>query len=355
MVENAIIITAGMLDDIHAKTTHGLIRGTDRFKIVGVIDRNHAGKDAGEVIDGRHRNIPVYEDFDDFKTHSPEKARFCIIGVATKGGVIPPEMRVTIKEAIQSGFGIINGLHEFVSEIKELKELADQQGVELIDIRKPRPRSQLRFWSGEIYRIPSPIIAVLGVDCAVGKRTTARMLVQSMKEAGVSADMIFTGQTGWLCGIKHGFIFDATYNDFISGEVEAALLSCYDDGHPEVIFIEGQSGLRNPSGPCGSEFLLSGNAKGVILQVVPHRINFKGFENMDAPLPGVNDEIDLIKMYGSRVIGITVNTEHLSKEESYAAKKKLEKETGLPVSLPMYEGVVPLVASLKEYVKNYKS
>ncbi|HEX9650839.1 MAG TPA: DUF1611 domain-containing protein [Cyclobacteriaceae bacterium] len=354
MKSNAIIITAGILDDIHAKTTHGLVRGTDKFNIVGVIDSNHAGKDAGEVIDGKKRNIPVFRDFEDFRNKSPQKAELCIIGVATKGGRIPAEMRDVIKEAISSGYGIVNGLHEFVSEIKELKELAGEKGVELIDIRKPRPRNELRFWSGEIYRILSPIIAVLGVDCAVGKRTTSRMLVQSMKDVGINAEMIYTGQTGWLCGIKHGFIFDATYNDFISGEVEAALLSCYDDQKPEVIFIEGQSGLRNPSGPCGSEFLLSGNAKGSILQVVPHRKNFKGFENLNCSLPSATDEIALIKMYNSEVIGITVNTEHLTKEESFQAKTQLEKETRLPVALPLFEGVEPLVPALVEYVKNYK-
>jgi uncharacterized NAD-dependent epimerase/dehydratase family protein len=263
-------------------------------------------------------------------------------------------MRGVIKEAIEMGYGIVNGLHEFVGEIKELRELADKNGVEIIDIRKPRHRSKLRFWSGEIYRIPSPIIAILGVDCAVGKRTTSRMLVQAMKEKEINADMIYTGQTGWLCGIKHGFIFDATYNDFISGEVEAVLLECYEDGKPEVIFIEGQSGLRNPSGPCGSEFLLSGNARGTILQVVPYRKNFKGFEKLNCQLPSVTDEIKLIKMYGSDVIGLSVNTEHLSKEESIKAKKELENQTGLPVALPMFEGVEPLVPAIKDYIKNYK-
>ena len=46
---NAIIITGGLLDTNNAKTAHGLIRGTDRFNIVGVVDSIHAVKDAGVV------------------------------------------------------------------------------------------------------------------------------------------------------------------------------------------------------------------------------------------------------------------------------------------------------------------
>lgn len=354
MKSNAIVITAGMLDDIHAKTTHGLLRASDRFNIVGIIDAKHAGKDASDVVERVSAKVPVYADFDDFLKRSAEPAEYCIIGVATKGGIIPPDMKQVIKEAITNGFGIINGLHEFVSEIEELKQLANAKKVKLLDIRKPRSRKELRFWSGEVYRIPSPIIAVLGLDCAVGKRTTSRMLVKAMKDIDFNAEMIFTGQTGWLSGIKHGFIFDATYNDFISGEVEAALLACYDDGNPDVIFIEGQSALRNPSGPCGSEFLLSGNAKATILQVVPSRSNFKGFENMNCPLPNINDEIELIRMYNSSVLGITINSEHLSKDEAFAEKSRIESETGLPVALPFFEGVEPLVPSLQKYIKNYK-
>ena len=56
---NAIILTAGYLDSPSGKTAHGLIRGTDRFDILAVIDEKHAGKDAGEMLDGKRRNIPI--------------------------------------------------------------------------------------------------------------------------------------------------------------------------------------------------------------------------------------------------------------------------------------------------------
>ena len=57
---NAIVLTAGYLDSDNGKTAHGLIRGTERFNILGIIDDKVAGRDAGEVLDGKRRDIPVF-------------------------------------------------------------------------------------------------------------------------------------------------------------------------------------------------------------------------------------------------------------------------------------------------------
>ena len=47
-MNNAIVLTNGLLKSLDAKTAHGLIRGTERFTIKGVIDcAATAGKDAG--------------------------------------------------------------------------------------------------------------------------------------------------------------------------------------------------------------------------------------------------------------------------------------------------------------------
>ncbi len=49
----ALVICDGYFDTPVGKTAHGLVRGTDRYRVVGVIDRAHAGRDAGEVLDGK--------------------------------------------------------------------------------------------------------------------------------------------------------------------------------------------------------------------------------------------------------------------------------------------------------------
>ena len=82
---SAICLSGGLLDSDHAKTTHGLIRGSSRFSIAAVIDKQFGGKDAGEVLDGLHRDIPVYSSVQDFIDRDGQ-AEYCIVGVATEGG-----------------------------------------------------------------------------------------------------------------------------------------------------------------------------------------------------------------------------------------------------------------------------
>jgi uncharacterized NAD-dependent epimerase/dehydratase family protein len=347
---NAIIITAGYLDSNSGKTAHGLIRGTDRYKIVGVIDQKSAGKDAGEVLDGKNRNIPVYATVEEFAKTSKQTAKYCVIGVATKGGVIPDSLRAILKDGLVHGYGLVNGLHEYISDIPELADFARSRGLEIIDVRKPKKFKDLHFWSGKIKNVHCPKIAVLGTDCALGKRTTTRFLTEAMKKAGYRAEMIYTGQTGWMQGAKYGFVFDSTLNDFISGEMEHAIVQCWEEAKPDIIFIEGQSSLRNPSGPAGAEWIVSGDANAVVLQHNPPRKQYKDMEYYPAYIPEIKDEIALIKIYGAPTVALTVNTYKMTEKEArdYAAQK--EKELGIPVILPLEDGVDRLVAVFKDMI-----
>jgi uncharacterized NAD-dependent epimerase/dehydratase family protein len=347
----AIVITGGYLDTISAKTAHGLIRGTERFEIVGVVDEKSAGKDAGEVLDGKKRNIPVYTSIAEFAKRSSAKAKYCIVGVATKGGVIPDSLRAMLREGIENGYGIVNGLHEYVSDIPELASLAREKGVEIVDVRKPKRFRDLHFWSGKIKSVKCPKIAVLGTDCALGKRTTTRMLVEAMNKAGYRAEMIYTGQTGWMQGARYGFIFDSTLNDFISGELEHAVVKCWEEAKPDIIFIEGQSALRNPSGPCGSELIVSADATAVVLQHNPPRKQYKDMEFYPAYLPDPKDEIALIKIYGAPTVALTLNTSKMTVAEAREYAGRYEKELGIPVVLPLEDGVDRLISVFKEMVE----
>jgi uncharacterized NAD-dependent epimerase/dehydratase family protein len=348
---NAIVITGGYLDTYSAKTAHGLIRGSDRFSIVALVDDKQTGKDAGEILDGKKRNIPIYATITDFKT-SGVKARYCIVGVATKGGVIPDSLREMLREALENGLSIVNGLHEYVSDIIELASLANQRGLEIIDVRKPKKVKDLHFWSGRIKEVKCPKIAVLGTDCALGKRTTTRFLVEAMSRAGYKAEMVYTGQTGWMQGAKYGFVFDSTLNDFISGEMEHAVVTCYHEAKPDIIFIEGQSSLRNPSGPAGSEWIVSADADAVVLQHNPARKQYKDMEFYPAYLPELKDEIALIKIYGAPTVAVTVNSAKMTETEARQAAEKYSKELGIPAILPIEDGVDSLVPIFEALIKN---
>jgi uncharacterized NAD-dependent epimerase/dehydratase family protein len=351
MVNNkAIVLTDGLLMTSDAKTAHGLIRGTERFNIIGLVDGEaNAGKDAGVLLDGKHRDIPVFATMD-AAIGQLEKVDYLIIGVATVGGILPKNMLALIYEAVKKGISVVNGLHEYLNDKPDLVTIAASTGAELIDVRKPKSRADLHFWSGAIFNVNAPIVAVIGMDCAMGKRTTARMLKQACIMDGMKAEMIYTGQTGWLQGGKYGFIFDSTLNDFVSGELEHAIVSCWNEKQPDIIFLEGQSSLRNPSGPCGLELLISGNAKHVVLIFAPKR---KFFDNEAhwGQIPSVASEIELIEKLGSKVIAVAVNTENCTDEEAYAFQKEYTASLGLPVLLPIQEGVAPVIPLLKALMR----
>ena len=343
----AIVITQGLFATNKAKTAHGLVRDSSRYRILAVIDSASAEQDAGTVLDGTPRGIPIYASIADFRRQSPESAEHCLVGVAGKGGRIPPGMLEVVTEALRAGMNVVSGLHEFMGDVPELQALAEAQHLTITDIRRPKPKDQLAFWTGDIRQVRSLKLAVLGIDCNIGKRTTARLMLHALRDAKISTEMIYTGQTGWMQGNRYGFIFDSTYNDFISGELEAAMLRCYREAQPDVILLEGQSSLRNPSGPGGAEFLLSGQARHVVLQCAPGRTHYSGFEEEGWQLPSVTSEVELIRHYGSEVIALTLNTEGLSAEEARRYQQQLQQELNLPVLLPIEEGLDALVEVIR--------
>lgn len=331
----AVILTNGKLDHPDAKTAHGLIRGTERFDITGVIDNHNKGRDAGEVLDGIHRNIPVFRDLDAYIVKQGFPPDYAIIGVALSGGGLNDEWQDIAVEILEQGVSLVNGMHMHLSTIPKFQEIAASNGTKIIDIRKPKNFDQMHFWSGKIYQMKIPRIAVLGTDCAIGKRTTSRLIVETCKAGGINAEMIYTGQTGWLQGNPHGFILDATLNDFVSGEIEAAIVACEKETRPDLIVVEGQSGLRNPLGPCGSELIVSGNIKGVVLQHAPFRRYIDDAEDLGCLLPDLDNEIKLVEMYGSRVIAIALNGEGGCRNELLMEQKIVEDRLKIPVILPL--------------------
>ncbi|MDQ2656109.1 MAG: DUF1611 domain-containing protein [Bacteroidota bacterium] len=351
MKSNAIVITGGKLDTISAKTAHGLIRGTDRFNIVGVIDSGQPGKDAGEVLDGKKRDIPVYASIAEFRKTSPVPATYCVVGLATKGGVIPDSLRSELHEALENGYSLINGLHEFVSDIPELAELARKKGVEIVDVRKPKKFKDLHFWSGKIKEVKCPRVAVLGTDCALGKRTTTKFLVDAMRRAGYKAEMVYTGQTGWMQGARYGFVFDSTLNDFISGEMEHAVHTCYMEEKPDIIFIEGQSSLRNPSGPAGAEWICSADANAVVLQHNPARKHYKDMDFYPALVAQPEEEIELIRIYGAPTVAVTINTAKMDVAVAREYARETQTKLRIPVILPLEDGVDDLVPVFEAMIK----
>jgi uncharacterized NAD-dependent epimerase/dehydratase family protein len=346
----AIVLCDGRLRSINGKTAHGLVRGSDRFRIVAVVDPPTSGRDAGEVVDGVRRGIPIRASVAEAIECAAERPRFAIVGVATSGGRFTPDLRESLEEALACGLSVVNGLHERAADHPELAAAAARSGAEIFDIRRPPATRELRFWTGEVLEVPTPRIAVLGTDCAIGKRTTTRLLVEECRNSGIGAEWISTGQTGWLQGAPFGILLDAIPNDFVAGEIEGAVLACARERRTDVIFLEGQSSLRNPSGPCGPELILSAGARGVILQHAPGREFFEGLEERRVAIPPLWEEIEMIGLYGARVLGLTLNGERVSRRELEAHRAGLSAEFDLPVCLPLEEGVAELIPAIRAFL-----
>ena len=355
MKESAVVLANHTFMTSNGKTAHGLVRGSDRFRVVAIVDPALAGRDAGEVLDGRPAGIPVVADLDEAIALEDSPPKWCVIGFATHGGRLLPELHTLVLEAVDKGLGIVNGLHDATSDDAEIAAAARGRGVELIDLRKRKPTHELHFWKGDIHGVRAPRLAVLGTDCALGKRTTTRLVVEAMNRAGVRTEMVYTGQTGWLQGARYGIVLDSIVNDFVCGELEHAIVRCDRETEPDLMVIEGQSSLRNPSGPCGAEMLLSAAARGVVLQHAPGREFFDGYETMGLAMPSLESEIELIRLYGSETIAVTLNSNDCTPEQLDRFRAEHREKLGIPVVEPLTEGVEALVPAIHGFVERERS
>ncbi len=61
----ALVYCEGAFNTTNGKTAHGLVRFTERYEVISVIDSRYAGRDAGEILDGRGNGIPVSASVDE--------------------------------------------------------------------------------------------------------------------------------------------------------------------------------------------------------------------------------------------------------------------------------------------------
>jgi len=203
--------------------------------------------------------------------------------------------------------------------------------VRIQDVRKPRDKKELRMFSGRINEVTCPRIAVLGTDCAIGKRTTATILTRTLNEHGAKAVMVGTGQTGLIQGARYGIALDAVPSQFCAGELEATIVEAFENENPDVIIIEGQGSLSHPAFSSSAFILRGACPTGVILQHAPGRSHRCDFEEMEMPTPAT--EIHMLQAFAdTKVIGLTINHENMTDDEVSAAIIRYERELGIPAT-----------------------
>jgi uncharacterized NAD-dependent epimerase/dehydratase family protein len=239
------------------------------------------------------------------------------------------------------------GLHEFFSEDPELSALAEANGCRIRDVRKPPPRETLRFFDGRIEAVDSFRVAVLGTDSAVGKRTTAWKIVQGLEARGHSVELVGTGQTAWLQGARYGVVLDSLVNDFVTGEIEHAVWSAWNERHPSYIVVEGQGSLMNPAYPGGFEILAAARPDVIVLQHAPARQTYDGFPRYT--LHPLWTQIEALELLADKpVVAVTINHEGISLEDIPLICTTIARETRVPVCDVLVEGPGPVVDAILE-------
>jgi uncharacterized NAD-dependent epimerase/dehydratase family protein len=338
----AIVYCEANFGAVDGKTANGLVRHSEKYDIVAVIDSDKAGLDSGVVLGDGPNAIPIVFDLEAGLAHADHVPDHFILGIARSSGMLSDHERALVLKAIGLGMDIVSGLHEFLADDPEFAAASAANGVLIRDVRKPRATKDLRVFSGRISEVECPRIAILGTDCAIGKRSTATVLTQALREQGLKAVMVGTGQTGLMQGARYGVALDAVPTQFCAGELEATIVEAYEAEKPDVIIIEGQGALSHPAFSTSSFILRGGCPQAVILQHAPGRAHRCDFPSMAMPEP--RSEIDLIETFAdTRVIGLTINHENMDEAQVDAAIGQYERELGLTTTDALTRSPAPLV------------
>jgi uncharacterized NAD-dependent epimerase/dehydratase family protein len=330
-----LILAEGRSGDPHfGKTARGVIRYRPQ-DVVAVLDSQSGASE--------HEGFPLVHSVGDALQYEPTTA---LVGVATAGGRFPPEWRALLEECIRAGLDVENGLHEFISEDRQLAELAAEHGVELRDLRKAPPG--LNVPTGANLSHDATSILMVGSDCAIGKMTVALELDREARARGLRSEFIPTGQTG-IAIAGWGISVDAVVADFIAGATEQLVLEGVNRGG-RVLFVEGQGSLLHPA--------YSGVTMGLMHGAAPHAYvlcHKAGERFVDGderfPIPPLSELVELHERLSllarpATVRAVALNTRDLDEGEARRAVADAEAETGLPASDPVRFGAGVLVDAL---------
>ena len=270
-------------------------------------------------------------------------AQTLVIGVANRGGVISAAWKEVLMQAIDMGYDLASGLHNLLRDEADLVAAAEAKGAQLHDVRVPSVDYPIA--NGK-KRTGKRCLAV-GTDCSVGKMYTGMAMDAEMRKRGMKSTFRPTGQTGILI-TGEGVPLDAVVADFMAGAVEY-LTPDNDEDHWD--HIEGQGSLFHVSYSGVTMALVhGGQPDALVLAHEPTRAHMRGLPDYKQPdladLRDVALALARVANPACQVIGISVNTQHLSDDEFEAYLAKVEDEMGLPTVDPFRQGAGRLVDAL---------
>ncbi|ENN6811964.1 DUF1611 domain-containing protein [Vibrio fluvialis] len=331
--ETAIVYSEGFFGERAGEIANDLVRESNRFKIMAVIDSTKAGRDSGSCLHGNENGIPICSSLTQAIAIADWIPEYFIFGLEPDCKRLSLIERQLILKAMRLGMNVIVGLHEFLTEDPEFIKAAKKSHVKIIDVRKPKPKKLLHVFSNQIANVQCPRIVVMGTDFQIGKRTTAQALAKMLDKYGLNVVLIATGQIGLIQGTRYGAVLDAIPFEYCVGELETQIVKAYEQDRPDVIIIEGQGSLSHPSTSISAAIIKGAQPNAVILQHAPSRKHLTGFEQF--MIPDLGAEIALIELFsGSPVIGITLNGEgmdaHTIEETISQYTEKFQRPVGEP-------------------------
>ncbi|MGJ8611638.1 MAG: N-acetyltransferase DgcN [Octadecabacter sp.] len=271
-------------------------------------------------------------------------AQTLVIGVANRGGVISQAWKDVLIQALQMGFDIASGLHNLLRNENDLVAAARVAGRTLHDVRIPSVAYPI---ANGVKRTGKRCLAV-GTDCSVGKMYTGLAMDAEMRKRGMKSTFRPTGQTGILI-TGGGVPLDAVIADFMAGAVEY-LTPDNDADHWD--HIEGQGSLFHASYSGVTLALIhGGQPDAIVLAHEPTRTHMRGLPDYQLPaLESLRDAALLMAHVvnpACQVVGVSVNTQHLTEDEANACLAEIETRMGLPTVDPFRHGAARLVDALE--------
>ena len=330
-----LILAEGFSEDPHyGKTMRGVLRYR-RDDVVAILDSMRA---PGATDEG----VPVVQTLDDAMRLGPNTA---LVGVATQGGQFPPAWLELLRGCVERGLDVENGLHVFLADDPDLRELAAKHSVELRDLR--RPPADLSTATGANLDVPATVVLTVGSDCAIGKMTVARELDREARRRGLRSLFVPTGQTG-IAIAGWGISVDAVVADFIAGAAERLVLEGVQRGG-ELLWVEGQGAILHPVYSGVTLGLYHGSAPDLLLLCHESgRTEIEGVGGGPHLIPPLRELVELherlaLPVKPARVAAIALNTRNLGEAEARAEIAATEEETGLPADDPVRFGAGKLL------------
>jgi uncharacterized NAD-dependent epimerase/dehydratase family protein len=314
--ERLLVLAEGFSGDPHyGKTARGVLAYGERA-VVALVDSTRAGEEQG--------GVPILASVAEALPLEPTTA---LVGVATAGGRFPPAWRALLRDAIEAGLDVENGLHQFLADDEELSALAGRHGVELRDLR--RPPQGLNVTTGANLETGAKHVLTVGSDCAIGKMTVSLELDRAARARRIASRFVPTGQTG-IAIAGWGLAVDAVVADFIAGAAERLVVEGRERGG-DLLMVEGQGSLSHPA--------YSGVTLGLIHGSAPHAYvlchqagstEIEGFPGHPLlPLPELVELHERISLPArpARVAAVALNTRTL---EEGPAREAVAAAAGAP-------------------------